>query len=158
MKAFFPAPLKAVSHGFLEALDKKLNPNDANYQTPYVGERAPLIAAAKSTLISRRTRHVFLESSLFSEPGWDMLLALYITEESDARNSITRLTDFSGALASTALRWIEHLGRSGLTRRVPHPTDDRTAFIELTDEGRYALDGYFTRVTAMQRAVETGTA
>lgn len=158
MKAFFPASPKTVSYGLLDALDKKPGVTCVSRHTPYRGDRAPLVAAAKSTLISRRTRHVFLDSSLFSEPGWDMLLALYITEESEARNSVTRLTEFSGAPASTALRWIDHLGRSGLTRRVPHPTDHRTAFIELTDEGRYALDGYFTRIAAMQSAVETATA
>lgn len=113
------------------------------------GHRVTLISAAKDFLISRRSRASFLDESIFGEPGWDMLLALYITEETEARNSIAKLTEFSGAPPTTALRWIDHLGRLGLIRRLAHPTDLRTAFIELTDEGRYALDRYFTRILAM---------
>lgn len=126
---------------------------DETFPRPHTSDRSTLVAAAKEALISRRARHAFLDVSLFGEPGWDMLMALYVTEETEARNSITRLSDYSGAPPSTALRWIEHLGRSGLTRRVPHPTDARTAFVELTDEGRYALDEYFTQRAAMKATI-----
>lgn len=112
-------------------------------------KHSTLIRSAKQALISRRVRSQFFDDSIFSEPGWDMLLALYITEESEARNSISRLTEFAGATSSTALRWICHLERLGLVRRVPHPTDLRTAFIELTAEARRGLNGYFHRVEAM---------
>lgn len=112
--------------------------------------RAILIAEAKNSLIARRARSAFVDSSILNEPGWDMLLALYIAEESEARNSISRLTEFSGAPLSTALRWIDHLGRLGLTSRVAHPTDVRTSFVELTNEGRDALDSYFNRIIAMK--------
>jgi len=114
-----------------------------------LNRHAGLIGAAKQALISRRVRGQFLDPSMFGEPGWDMLLALYITEESEARNSIARLTDFSGATPTTALRWISHLEELGLVRRVPHPTDLRTTFIELTSDARQMLMGYFYRVEAM---------
>lgn len=149
MQASAPSRQKTVSYIFPVAPEENPKENSRDHQNPDIGDRTHLIAEAKFMLISRRTRHEFLESSLFREPGWDMLLALYMTEESEARNSITRLTEFSGVPATTALRWIDHLGRSGLTRRVPHPTDDRAAFIELTDKGRYSLDGYFGRAGAM---------
>lgn len=110
---------------------------------------AGLVGAAKQALICRRVRSQFLDPSMFGEPGWDMLLALYITDESDARNSIARLTDFSGASPTTALRWISHLEELGLVHRVPHPTDLRTTFIELTADARQRLTGYFYRVEAM---------
>jgi DNA-binding MarR family transcriptional regulator len=107
------------------------------------------IGAAKQALISRRVRSQFIDASMFSEPGWDMLLALYITEESEARNSIARLTSFSGATPTTALRWITHLEELGLVCRVAHPTDLRTTFIELTAHAHHLLEGYFHRVEAM---------
>lgn len=110
---------------------------------------SPSLSAAKQVLIARRVRGQFLDEALFSEPGWDMLLALYIGEESEARSSISRLTDYSGAASSTALRWIGILEEMKLVRRISHPTDLRTGFVELTAEARRMLDAYFARIDAM---------
>ena len=133
----------------LIALTGKFGGEGAGYLPERIGSRSILIAAAKKILISRRSRGQFFDESIFSEPAWDMLLALYITEESEARHSIARLTEFAGAAPTTALRWISHLEKMGLVCRVPHPNDLRTAFIEITDDARHALDGYFSRVVAM---------
>lgn len=110
--------------------------------------------SAKQVLTARRVRGQFLDDSLFSEPGWDMLLALYITDVSESRNSISRLTDFCGAAPSTALRWICILEKLKLIRRVSHPTDLRTVFIELTIDARRRLDDYFSRIDAMGLSAE----
>lgn len=111
--------------------------------------RLVLISAAKDSLISRRSRNSFFDKSIFGEPGWDMLLSLYISEETKGRNSVARLTDVAGAPPTIASRWIDHLGRLGLTRQVPHLTHPDTVYIELTDDGRHALDSYFGRMLAM---------
>ena len=132
----------------LIALAGKSSRDEIGYESEVIGSRSILIAAAKKILISRRSRSQFFDESIFSEPAWDMLLALYITEESEARHSISRLTEFAGAAPTTSLRWIAHLEKMGLVSRVPHPTDLRTAFIEITDDARHALDGYFSRVVA----------
>ena len=93
----------------LIALAGKFRGEDIGYETGAIGSRSILIAAAKKILISRRSRSQFFDESIFSEPAWDMLLALYITEVSEARHSIARLTEFAGAAPTTSLRWISHL-------------------------------------------------
>jgi hypothetical protein len=129
--------------------NEKTRPAPSNNLRRDEVRRSILLTEAKKFLISRRTRQAFLDETIFGEPGWDMLLALYISEETEARLSIDRLMEFARASPTISLRWIDHLSRLGLIRRLPHPTNDRTAFIELTEEARFGLDSYFSRILAM---------
>ncbi|WP_425506887.1 MarR family transcriptional regulator [Sphingomonas sediminicola] len=52
---------------------------------------------------------------------------------------MSRLAQLSGTSKATALRWIDYLLDRGLISRQPHPTDLRTAFVELTDKGGRSL-------------------
>ena len=137
----------------LIALASKFRRDENGEDPDVIGSRSILITTARKILMARQSRSQFLDESLFSEPAWDMLLALYVTEESEARHSISRLGEFSGTAPTTSLRWIAHLEKMGLVARTPHPNDHRTAFIEITDDARHALDGYFSRVVAMGFAV-----
>lgn len=101
-----------------------------------------LIALARSTFRARRIRGQHFPEPMFGEPAWDMLLALFVRARSGARQSITRLTKFSGAPPTTALRWIDFLERMEFVSRRTSPTDKRIALIELTDKGREAIEAY----------------
>jgi DNA-binding MarR family transcriptional regulator len=78
---------------------------------------------------------------MFGEPAWEMLLHLY-SMAGAARQSMSRLAQLSGSSKATSLRWIDYLLDRGLVSRQPHPTDLRTAFVELTDKGREKLEAY----------------
>jgi len=79
-----------------------------------------------------------------------MLLALYIFDLCGPKFTVSKLTEFAGGPATTALRWLDFLEENALVERVEHPTDARVSFVDLTDQGRSALDTYFSETIADQ--------
>ena len=106
--------------------------------------RAALIARAREEFGNRRRRTSIFERSMFGEPAWDMLLALYILDVSGQRQTTGALMQFSGAPITTARRWLDYLVGNELVLRSPHPTDQRVMFVNLTEKGRNALDLYYS--------------
>lgn len=106
--------------------------------------RAALIARAREEFGNRRRRTSIFERSMFGEPAWDMLLALYILDVSGQRQTTGALMQFSGAPITTARRWLDYLVGNGLVLRSHHPTDQRVMFVSLTEKGRNALDLYYS--------------
>lgn len=101
------------------------------------------VALARKIFSSRKVRSQFFSSAMLNEPGWDMLLALYIADTSEARVTVTRLAEHVGAPLTSALRWIGYLESSKLIAKVICPTDRRKIFLSLTDKGRDAMSNYF---------------
>jgi DNA-binding MarR family transcriptional regulator len=102
-----------------------------------------LLDRAKKTFDERRRRARFFDADMFGEPAWDILLALYISEQEGARQTIARLTENVGSPPTTILRWVYALEERGLMARESHPNDLRKIFVEITERGRDALDSYF---------------
>jgi DNA-binding MarR family transcriptional regulator len=117
---------------------------DESATSQVTGERQELVRRARETFRNRRRRRDIFGEFMFGEPAWDMLLVLYISETREGRNTVGNLASHSGAPTSTAQRWIELLIDRGLALREAHPTDRRTVFIKLSDDGRAALDLYFS--------------
>lgn len=95
---------------------------------------AQLVKLAKRIKAIRESRSSLLDPSLFGEPAWNILLALYVAAGERYALSISALCAESGAPATTAARSISRLLDLQLVRRVPNPSDNRSAYIELTDE------------------------
>jgi hypothetical protein len=91
---------------------------------------------------ARQRRHAHLSPAIFGEPGWDMLLSLFISEFEGPRLSVGRLTALAGAPPTTASRWLDYLEKERLISRESNPTDARSAFIALTDKGRTIMERY----------------
>lgn len=102
--------------------------------------------SVRALLRLRRNRDRFFSAQLFADPAWDMLLELYACELGQQRISISSLCLGSAVPATTALRWITTLEQEKLVERRPDPTDGRRFFIQLTREGRGAMDSYFMTV------------
>lgn len=109
-------------------------------------DRETLTSRARSVLNSRRIRKRYFQSEIFGEPAWEILLALYITEESDARLTMTKLAEWIEAPLTTVVRWVKALEEQSLVKRVEHPTDRRIIFIRLLETGRNALDSYLLAI------------
>jgi DNA-binding MarR family transcriptional regulator len=107
-----------------------------------------LLALARATLRARRIRNQHLPSSMFGEPGWEMLLWLYIVDNSGARQTVSRLCKASGAPATTAMRWIDYLEKQKYVTRGESPTDRRIVYLDLTASGREAVESYFASLQA----------
>lgn len=106
--------------------------------------RAALVARAREEFGNRRRRTSIFERSMFGEPAWDMLIALYILDVSGPRQTTGALMQFSGAPITTARRWLDYLVANGFAVRSHHPTDQRVMFVSLSEKGRDALDLYYS--------------
>ena len=111
-----------------------------------VGDLNPdaLLRRARIEFENRRRRAQFFGPSLFGEPAWDMLLALYLQSSFGPRLTAGRILQFSGSSASTGKRWLEVLADHRFIERDTHPTDGRTYFVRLTEKGRSALEAYLS--------------
>lgn len=104
--------------------------------------REELILRARIVLHSRQLRADYFNRAMFGEPAWDVLLALYITDEAEGRQSIGRIAEWIRAPLTTVARWIDYLEKERLVRREAHPGDKRVIFIRLMEKGRELLDAY----------------
>lgn len=76
---------------------------------------------------------------LYSHPGWDMLLDLYL-REGQAPPSLTSLSNASNAPERTGMRTIDRLVRRGLVRRSRDEADGRRIHVVLTPAAIEMLD------------------
>lgn len=107
-----------------------------------VASRDDLVLRARVILNSRRQRTRYFNRAMFGEPGWDVLLVLYVTERADGRQPIGRLAEWIQTPLSTVVRWVDYLVKERLVAREPHPTDKRIIFIRLRQKGRELLERY----------------
>lgn len=101
---------------------------------------------AKRLHDQRRRREQFLPAELFGEPAWDILLILYWARHSQRRLSVSAVCASSGAPSTTALRYIEHLLRTGQIAKERHPTDKRISWLSLSDETDFKIGQYLDRI------------
>ena len=112
---------------------------------PQVLTRNILIEAAHREFQKRERRKELLPSQIFGEPGWEMLLLLYV-EQHGTRLNLARLSKQLELPGTSTLRWLNYLEESGLVERDPNPIDQRSAFLRLTVKAMKALDIYFSEV------------
>lgn len=118
------------------------SPTPTAEQRQAVSEAA-LISVARVIYQSRKRRTDHFGAALFSEPAWDMLLALYLYGQRYGQLSVSRLADVVQVPLTTAIRWLDYLESARLVTRHNAPTDRRKVLIALSDNGRAALDDYF---------------
>lgn len=110
-------------------------------------DRGKLVSRARTMLTARRLRERHFNRIMFGEPAWDILLMLYLSEQSSGRLTMSRLAVWVETPLTTVVRWVNFLEEQGLVERRAHPTDRRTLFINLSEQGRAALDSYFGAIT-----------
>ena len=98
----------------------------------------------KAILQDRKKRATIFSRSMFGEPGWELLLALYAADTVGPRLTIGKLAQLAELPTTTALRWLSYLEDQRLIVREEHPTDARTAFVELTDKARECFKVYLS--------------
>jgi DNA-binding MarR family transcriptional regulator len=96
---------------------------------------------------ARESRTRFFDSYLFGEPGWDILLALYIAQARGYRLKVSDACFEARVPATTALRWLEFVEEAGLASRRDNALDRRSSFVELTALGVERVDGYLKEAT-----------
>ncbi|MDJ0977541.1 MAG: winged helix DNA-binding protein [Erythrobacter sp.] len=99
---------------------------------------------ARSAYAKRRKRtSIFGDTELFGEPGWDILLDLYIAQAEDKPVSVSSACIGSASPPTTGLRWLGVLADQGLVEREHDPDDQRRVLVRLTPKALEAMDTYF---------------
>ena len=93
----------------------------------------------------RRRANLFGDAALFGEPGWDLMLDLYIASLRGKAVSVTSACVAAAVPTSTALRWIAILERRSFIERRQDNADGRRTFLYLTDQGCAAMDDFFAQ-------------
>ena len=108
--------------------------------------RKELRRLAQRIYAARRLRDKLLKRSLFGEPAWDMLLALYHLPPLGQMLTVSGLCCCSGVPQTTAHRWQQTLAKEGLIEEGPRASDARMRFVRLTDHGIDLVEHYLTRL------------
>ena len=95
---------------------------------------------------SRELRRKLFDPHMFGEYGWDILLALYVNENTRGRLNTTELCAQSGAPMTSALRWLDFLEERDLITRCDSTVDQRIVYVELSNKGRMTMDAYFVEM------------
>lgn len=119
------------------------DPSGGHSSTPDVIEPVSY-GKLRAIMKARRARDIYFDGGLFSDPAWDMLLALFAADLAQQRVTISPLCEAAGVPATTALRWIRVLEHHGLIERRNDPLDRRRVFVALTDAARHSLRAYFS--------------
>lgn len=133
----------------LRAATNELGQLAATVDTPVAiaPEREPRFADRAAALLrQRQLRRRFLPDDLFQEPGWDMLIAVYIADRRNQPVNVKALVATVDAPATTSQRWIDHLDKLGLVTRATDPMDRRRVEVSLTAAGQTAMEAYLDAI------------
>lgn len=100
-------------------------------------------ANAKHIYAFRRKRNEVFDSILFGEPGWDILLDLYVATVQDRKISVSSACIGAAVPSTTALRWLNLLSERGMIERYPDPLDARRSFLRLSLDTLQKMDALF---------------
>lgn len=108
------------------------------------------LTVVRTLLRLRQLRGQFLDTGLFADPAWDMLLDLAAARLERRRVAVSSLCIAAAVPPTTALRWITTMTEMGLFTRYPDPDDGRRVFVTLSETATEAMTAY---VQAARRAL-----
>jgi len=104
----------------------------------HVQRLLPAVDAEKvvdQVLCSRRLRSGIFGAGLFSDPAWDILLTLFLSELRRETLSEGLLAEAACLSPATTARWLHALVREGLVQRHPEADRDQGLTVGLTKKG-----------------------
>lgn len=116
---------------------------DARARNEFLRNRITALIAA------RRARANYFDSSLFSDPCWDMLLDLMNERLAGKEVAVSSLCIAAGVPQTTGLRRIDDLIRAGLLVRREDPRDRRRVFVDLADTAVEQLNRYMDEMNIL---------
>ena len=102
----------------------------------------PLVSLATSIAKSRQQRESYFPPDILGEPGWDILLDLFL-HDSDGRGvSVTNASLAGNTPPTTGLRWLKQLEEKGLVAREQSERDRRVTWVRLTAQAQLRMRDY----------------
>lgn len=100
--------------------------------------------AAERVWEARRARSQVLAPHLLGEPGWDMLIDLFIAERQGRVSLVKSVCLASGVPYTTAWRWLRVLEREGLVRLASDSKDLRRVVVRISETGYAKMYEFFS--------------
>ncbi len=97
----------------------------------------------RQIIANRGRRARFFDANLFADPAWDMLLDLTAAHGEGQKVSVISLCIAAAVPATTALRWLTQMVETGVFQRVADQVDKLRVFIELSDQAKAGMAGFF---------------
>lgn len=94
---------------------------------------------------SRKARARLISAHLLGEPGWDMLIDLFIAERRGRVSVVKSVCLASGVPYSTAWRWLRVLQREGLVQMESDSKDLRRVVVRISELGYGKMYDYFAK-------------
>jgi DNA-binding MarR family transcriptional regulator len=108
----------------------------------------PVMAWQVRLLISARHARSVVFGMDLSNPGWSLLLELYLAHLEQRPVKPARLATDARLAMSTAQRWLDRLCAAGFAENCPEPARRRGAATALTPAGVAAMQDYFLAAAA----------
>lgn len=116
-------------------------------------DRAVVEARVSSIIDERRARSAFFPNQLFSDPAWEIMLALTLAHARQHRLDVTNLIYRVDVSSTTVLRWISTMVDEGILIRLDDFNDRRRKYIELTPQAWAKMGEYvYAMIPAHSRA------
>ena len=107
---------------------------------------AVMVGVAKRLYATRKIRDDLLGCALFSEPAWDILLDLFISEHEQRQLSVSEVCIGARAPSATALRYLTMLQDADLVERTRDERDGRRSHVRLTPLGQRRMTSLLVRL------------
>ena len=91
-------------------------------------------------------RNSIMETTIFRDPAWDMLLDLYSAEQERRPLTVSQLCYGSGVAIATALRHIDRMVKANLLERRENARDHRSTIVSLTPDARVKFERFLDMV------------
>jgi DNA-binding MarR family transcriptional regulator len=127
---------------FRSGITAGISVREHNPEQPHCPPHAQ-IKRVRTAIRARSSRTDFFNARLFSDPAWDILLELYLSELLQRRISVSALGGSGGIAPTTVLRWLDILRTNGLIERTDDPLDARRVFVSLSPKASKAMHDYF---------------
>jgi hypothetical protein len=106
---------------------------------------AELVEAACRALRAEQARSELFGRDLFPNPGWAMLLHLFVSDAEGRPVTSAGICAAAGVSETVALRHLAVLVTAKLVRRQPQPGNPGTIYLTLAPAGKKRLCDYFSQ-------------
>ena len=110
---------------------------------------ADLADFARQTLTERRERDRYFDPMVFSNPAWDILLALYVASAEGRVQSVLDCCAAAPVAQGVALRWLAYLKREEMVIETPDPARLGRTVICLSDQARATISACLGSLAAL---------
>ncbi|WP_054531822.1 MarR family transcriptional regulator [Erythrobacter sp. SG61-1L] len=117
-----------------------------------VPDETLLVYVAEAIYRHRQARRELFPVGLFGEPGWDILLDLYISSKRNRQVTVSDACLASLVPSTTALRSLAQLEQEGLVERHRDPQDGRRIYVRMLPEAEVRMVAYLTGVLRERQA------